>query len=314
MLDWSNIQRLSGRRADVAALETPDWEGSFDEYLLLFAQSPGVARSSLRRVRDMLSDPGGAGGSFASAPGLTDAVESLSMVALDPGAAPSPKAIVLSAAEAAPVARLGRSMTEALARYASSREGALFTLQWRFGEGEEPPGGLSSGTHPCPFGEDPLRLIPEESRRRLVADVLRAQEGAPALELGGPLCPFCRGLSEKLLRRHHGDWSRVVAHVRVRRHSGPLGTDIGGGLAGEAGVAPQVPEGGRRGLVALPLPAEDPAQLLARLLGELLGPDVAPVQRDIVLLATAIGQILPSELPERLSGSVAVVRVDAATA
>ncbi len=76
--------------------------------------------------------------------------------------------------------------------------------------------------------EEPLHLIPtrfrDEVQNRLNAN--RAANGFRA-KIHGELCPFCRYVYGERLKRYDGDWTRVIADVRVQaadsERAGPPG-------------------------------------------------------------------------------------------
>jgi serine protein kinase len=104
-----------------------------------------------------------------------------------------------------------RLLKKGLERFSRTPDGALYSFRWVFPDGE------NRGEHPCPMREEPLRLVPEESRAKLLAEINQAGDGGYPIMVKGSLCPFCRYYYNSLLKKYQGDWSRMVDHVQVYR-------------------------------------------------------------------------------------------------
>ncbi len=106
---------------------------------------------------------------------------------------------------------IARLLKKGLERYSQHDDGALYTLGWVDLENREQ-------VHWCPMHEEPLHLIPTRFRDE-VQTRLNAQRGANdfLVRIHGELCPFCRYVYGERLKRYDGDWTRVIADVRVKR-------------------------------------------------------------------------------------------------
>ncbi len=106
-----------------------------------------------------------------------------------------------------------RLLKKGLEHYSRTDEGAVFTFGWR----EEALDGEATWAD-CPMHEDPLRLVPQEFRQELIADLL---SGHPEYSYGmtteGDLCPFCRQMFNERMEKYEGDWTKVLGDIRVRR-------------------------------------------------------------------------------------------------
>jgi serine protein kinase len=67
------------------------------------------------------------------------------------------------------------------------------------------------------MNQDPLLLVPTSARPALAERLDRALRAEYRLVLEGELDPVSRFYHDLLMKRHDGDWERVVEHVRVRR-------------------------------------------------------------------------------------------------
>ncbi|MGQ9590785.1 MAG: hypothetical protein ACUVYA_10875, partial [Planctomycetota bacterium] len=205
MLDVTEIYRLVGSCPPGPDLEDETWRGGFEGYLrAVCARSEllGGAHRLLRRAAERGALEAGPPG------GLVEAFEALSRTPDD-----GPRAVVVRCAGPDAWSERARRWAAGLERWTRTPEGALFAFRWVDLEpGDAPPGNPAAGIE-CPLRETPLRLIPEESRRRFVADI---SGGAP-IEFPGPLCAECAPVERDLLGRYRGDWGRMAAHVEVYR-------------------------------------------------------------------------------------------------
>jgi serine protein kinase len=220
---------LAAAGLDLKAWKARNWTGSFKEYLDLACENPGVVRNAFQRVYDMIvshgydeytehkerriryrffSDPEGAGDDAVF--GLDDALMRLvgTLKAAAHGYGPERRILLLHGPVGSAKSTIVRLLKRGLERYSRTDEGALFTFSWRLEDGTEVP---------CPMHEEPLKLIPAEHRGPVVAELSRRFDRSYPLEVSGDLDPMCRWYWRHFLEQHHGDWTRVLDHVRVRR-------------------------------------------------------------------------------------------------
>jgi serine protein kinase len=178
------VQRLERNREELA------WEGSFQEYLDLVMQNPRIARSSHRRIYDMIAAQGKEDSEgltsyrFFSQDlfGIEETLEILVEEYLKPAALDMDvknRVLVLVGPVGSGKSTIVSLMKRGLERYSLTDEGALY------------------GIKGCPMQEEPLHLIPEELR-----DSLRER----GIMVEGTLCPSCR---LKVKEEYGGDISRV---------------------------------------------------------------------------------------------------------
>jgi predicted Ser/Thr protein kinase len=131
-------------------------------------------------------------------------------------------------------------LMKALEHYATTDEGAIYVFSWIFPRGrdgravgfgsiDDAPSGPSYAHLPdanielrigSELRESPLLLVPNEDRKRMLADAFaRAKiDDAPPLALiDGALGAKNRQIYEALLTAYRGDLAKVLAHVRVER-------------------------------------------------------------------------------------------------
>ncbi len=230
---------LIEKRLDTNRFQQQHWTGTFADYLGVVRERPAVARSAYQRVYDMIrsygtttyrlfkedvlrytffSDPieSGADAIFGLDHQLMTLVDVLRSAA--EGYGTDRRILLLHGPVGSSKSTIARLIKKGLERYSRTDEGALYSYVWKLDENA----GAHSRDHvyPCPMNDEPLYLVPVEARTDLVATLnqkYRAEGGVGSIELNGSLCPFCRKVSQELMRHYDGDWKRMIEHVEVRR-------------------------------------------------------------------------------------------------
>ncbi len=228
-----DVNALVGELQDLDSFRELSWEGTFQDYVDLVAEDPKVTRTAYQRLYDMIlsygtdeyvdskkrithyrffDDPDGLG---------QDAVYGLDipimkLVNVFTSAAKrygtERRVILLHGPVGSSKSTIVRLLKKGLERYSRTHEGRLYTFSWI----ETTPDGqeiLAS----CPIHEEPLHLIPPDAREKFLGQLNAGLDGDQRIYLEGDLCPYCRRNFEELERRHQGDWTKVLEHVRVRR-------------------------------------------------------------------------------------------------
>ncbi len=207
------------------------WTGAYREYLERVLADPSLARNAYQRTYDMVlshgteeyverkervtryrffSDPigGGRDAVFGVEHALMKLVAHLKSAACGFGS--ERRILLLHGPVGSAKSTIARLLKRGLEAYSRTPEGALYTHQWRM------PG--KSDWEDCPMHEEPLKLLPVDSRARVVEMLNERSDCTYDLRIDGDLCPFCRVNLVELLAHYEGDWHRVVdEHVRVRR-------------------------------------------------------------------------------------------------
>lgn len=129
-----------------------------------------------------------------------------------------------------------RLLKKGLERYSKTDEGAWYTFKWiSLPTGQD--GIYTADTDPCPMHEEPLRLMPMEMRKEVLAELneIHRNQADPkdlatlyTLNVEGELDPRCRLFMHKLLQKYDGDWLQVVRnHIRVIRMTHSEGDRVG---------------------------------------------------------------------------------------
>ena len=230
-MSGQNIISLIGDRQDIEQFRKKHWDGTFEEYLDLVRAKPNTPRNAFQRVYDMImsygietyepsrgekrshyvffDDPidGGRDAVF----GLDEALERFvnAMKSAARGYGIEKRVLLLHGPVGSSKSTIARMLKKGLERYSATDEGALYTLGWHE-EGTE--------TQWCPMNEEPLHMIPDRFRDEVASQLNSGGSGDDyQVKIVGEMCPFCRFMYGERLKDCDGDWTRVIADVRVKR-------------------------------------------------------------------------------------------------
>ena len=224
---------------DYAQYEDLHWEGSFEQYLGIVKERPQVTRNAFQRLYDMVISYGEEEYldskkrliryPFFTDPidGGKDAIHGLDiplmrlvhvLQAAAQGYGPEKRIILLHGPVGSSKSTMARLLKKGIEHYSRTPAGCLYTFRWTNLQGtgcvaEDD----AKGEFPCPMHEEPLRLIPEAWRDRVVKELALGNDHH-RVRIEGDLDPACRFIFQRLLERYSGDWGKVVSqHIRVRR-------------------------------------------------------------------------------------------------
>ena len=227
------ILAVIDKHLDTEKFRQQHWEGTFFDYLDLVIQNPRIARNAFQRVYDMIrhfgterytsfkqeithykffDDPfeGGADAVFGLDQALMRLVETFKSAAQGFGS--DRRILLLHGPVGSSKSTIARLLKKGLEYYSQLDEGALYTFSWKLEDGDGP-----RGIAPCPMHEEPLKLIPREARKDILAQINADLPADQQIRIEGDLDPFCRKTFEDLLVRYEGNWRKVLDHVIVRR-------------------------------------------------------------------------------------------------
>jgi serine protein kinase len=213
---------------DVKSFRDHHWEGSLADYLDIVKRNPKVARSAYQRIYDMVMSYGyetysqfreelihyhffddpfdnGADAVFGLDRQLMDLVQVFQSAARGYGT--ERRVLLLHGPVGSSKSTIVRLLKKGLQVYSTTEEGALYTIVWE----------TDDGYMECPMHEEPLHLIPPGVRSSVLADLNENNQSEYRISVTGDLCPACRHVFRTLMEEHHGDWSKVIAHVKVKR-------------------------------------------------------------------------------------------------
>src|SRR3972149_524936 len=214
------------------------WEGSFEDFLQIVSQDPKVARSAFQRVYDMIVSHGATEYRESKLPYLkyhffedrpfdgVDAIYGLDgalmhMVNVFKAAAQNygteRRVLLLHGPVGSANSTVVQLLKKGLEEYSKTSEGGLYSFRWVGLAGALPEHGQSGAEKDCPMHEDPLHLIPIESRSAVLEKLNAGKKEEERISIGGELCPACRQIYRELLRKYDGEWMKIIDHIRVRR-------------------------------------------------------------------------------------------------
>ena len=228
--------------ADIAKLQDIDeykelhWEGSFDAYLDIVRQNANVARTAYQRVYDMIESYGREEyidsrkklvryPFFRDEPnGGKDAVYGLDIPLMRlvnvlksaaHGYGTEKRVILLHGPVGSSKSTIARLLKRGLERYSRTPEGALYTFEWRLPDNLAHMAG--SNVFKSPMNEEPLKLIPEEWRRKVFEDLGLYKNSRYPVMIEGELDPASRYIFSELMSHYAGDFQKVMKHIAVKR-------------------------------------------------------------------------------------------------
>lgn len=223
---------------NVEAYQELHWEGSFDEYVALVREHPGITRNAYQRMYDMIMSYGteeyidskkrivrykffraeqfgGGDAVFGLDIPLMKLVNFFKSAAMGYGT--ERRVLLLHGPVGSAKSTIARLLKRGMEAYSRRPEGAIYTYFWQIQHETETdlfPNGLE--IMPCPMHEEPLHLIPKDIRAEFIAS-LGIKKSPYKLQSTKDLCPACRFVFNQLLERYQGDLLKVLSHVRVKR-------------------------------------------------------------------------------------------------
>jgi len=235
MAEWNKI--LSDRKV-VDEFKSFNWDGSFYEYLDIVRSNPSVTRNSFQRMYDMILSYGssnyleykknitryhffedpidhGKDAVFGLDVQLMKLVHFFKSAALGYGT--EKRVLLLHGPVGSAKSTIARVLKKGVEQYSKTDAGALYTFKW-----VDPEGKFSSilgGQKEMisPMHEEPLKLIPEELRVKVLEELNKANKTPYPIKITGDLDPASRYVYREFLKHYQGDWTKVLNHIRVQR-------------------------------------------------------------------------------------------------
>jgi serine protein kinase len=214
------------------------WEGSFTDYLDIVKKNPGVARNAFQRMYDMIQgwgttsyveykknivhykffdDPidSGKDGVFGLDVPLMKLVHFFKSAAFGYGT--EKRVLLLHGPVGSAKSTIARVLKKGIEHYSRTDEGAMYTFKWVDPEGKF--GAILGNVRELmsPMHDEPLRLIPDEFRQKMMDELNRGNKSPYRVEIRGDLDPASRFVFKEFLKHYKGDWLKVLDHVRVVR-------------------------------------------------------------------------------------------------
>ncbi len=212
------------------------WEGSFSDYLDIVKKNPSVCRNAFQRMYDMVLSWGtssyveykknivrykffddpidhGKDAVFGLDVQLMKLVHFFKSAAFGYGT--EKRVLLLHGPVGSAKSTIARLLKKGVERYSREDSGALYTFRWVDAQGGDHILGNQTEM-PCPMHEDPLKLLPEEMRSKVLEELNKGNKGYK-VTITGDLCPACRYVQREFMKRYQGDFTRVLQHIKVER-------------------------------------------------------------------------------------------------
>ena len=233
MANRDDIVAILDRHLDSETFRLQHWEGSFWEYLELVLANPRLARDAFQRIYDMILHFGTERYSYLKEDYVhykffddpmdegTDAVYGLDAALMRlveffksaaQGYGTEHRILLLHGPVGSSKSTIVRLLKRGIEQYSRLDEGSLYSFAWKI---ESDDG--HAEVFPCPMHEEPLKLIPRQPRKDILAKINSELPEDRQVRIEGDLDPFCRKTFEDLLIRYDGDWRKVMDHIVVRR-------------------------------------------------------------------------------------------------
>jgi serine protein kinase len=211
-----------------------NWSGTFKDYLDLVYEFPMAVRNAHQRLYDMIrsypvedytrykekikryrffDDPFNRGKDAVY--GLDRALMRLVRIfkSAAHGYGTEKRVLLLHGPVGSAKSTIVRLLKKGLEHYSRTKEGALYTYEWRVKEKGEEKWVRS------PMYEEPLKLVPPDARAKILEDLNERAEDQVSYRLNveGDLNPFCRYYYSHFMEEGGGDWNHVIQNVRIRR-------------------------------------------------------------------------------------------------
>ncbi len=219
------------QRQSAEAYHQEHWQGTFAEYIDLVRKNPRITRTAYQRLYDMImlygtyplegskegliryrffDDPenDGRDAIFGLTRPLMALVNVFKSAALKYGS--ERRVLLLHGPVGSSKSTIARLLKRGIQRYTYSDDGAVYTFGWK----EE-----DDSITWDPMHSEPLQLIPEDAREEFLASLNegRDPEDDFKIEIQGEICPLSRWYFQQRLEENHGDWTKVLKSIVVKR-------------------------------------------------------------------------------------------------
>ncbi len=210
------------------------WEGTLEEYIQIVKKDPDVMRTSFSRIYDMImsygiecwmegneevvkyhffSDPkdNGKDAVFGLERPLMKFMNLMKAATKRYGA--EKRVFLFHGPVGSSKSTIVRLMKKGLERYTLEKEGELYSFYWT-GIPKHFKDGFTGDVETiyCPMHEEPLHIIPLDSRDEFVKNEIPT---AVDFRATNELCPTCRQIYREILKLYKGDVDKVLSHITV---------------------------------------------------------------------------------------------------
>jgi serine protein kinase len=233
-----NIFEMVSKLQHVEDFREFHWEGSFQEYIELVKKDPAITRNAFQRMYDMVmsygsesyvdfkknvvrykffSDPldNGKDGIYGLDVPLMKLVHFFKSAAHGYGT--EKRVLLLHGPVGSSKSTIARMLKKGIERYSRTDQGRMYTFKWIDPDKKVQHilGAISE--FPDPMHDEPLKLLPDESREAIMEELNRGNKTPYRVTLHGDLCPPSRLIFRELMKFYNGDWTQTMNHVRITR-------------------------------------------------------------------------------------------------
>ncbi len=237
-MEQNDLIHLVNEYHNVRGFQELNWEGNYQDYLSIIKKDPGVVRGAFQRIYDMILSHGcdeyteykkkivrynffkdpfenGRDSIFGLDIPLMKLVNIFKAAAR--GYGPEKRVILLHGPVGSSKSTIVRLIKKGIEAYSKTPQGALYSFRWiRNGlDAQSVFGSLEEIS--CPMHEEPLRLIPQEIRQKVLRSLNEGLSEEKRMKVEGDLCPSCRFMYRSLMLHYKGDWSKLLGHIKVSR-------------------------------------------------------------------------------------------------
>ena len=209
------------------------WTGGFNDYLNLVSENPAIISSAWMRMYNMIMSKGVEDvvlfkkkykkyGFFGNHPEfpifglegpLEEFVDTLHAGAL--GYGPEKRVLLFHGPVGSSKSTICTLLKRGLEEYSQADEGALYSYSWDLSGTDL----KEEGEMDCPIHEDPINLIPQESRAQVVAEIMSVlpEEERFEIDTSVSLCPKCQYYFDYFLNKYEGNFKKVLDHIVISR-------------------------------------------------------------------------------------------------
>lgn len=235
LTDWQKILQDSKTTDD---FRSSNWEGTFYQYLEMVRKNPSITRNAFQRMYDMIESYGsttyteykkniyrynffedpidqGKDAVFGLDVQLMKLVHFFKSAALGYGT--EKRVLLLHGPVGSAKSTIARLLKKGIEAYSKTEAGAMYTFKWVDPEGKFSSilGGVKEFL--SPMHEDPLKLVPNELRARLLEELNKDGKSRYKIDIKGDLDPASRFVYREFLKVYQGDWTKILNHIRVVR-------------------------------------------------------------------------------------------------
>jgi len=231
----SNLLQFLQQNFDRDLFAKLNWKGNFNDYINIVVENPKVLSNAWMRLYNMIMSKGTVDAVvnkkkvkkykfFSDHPSfpvfgleekLMEFVDTIHAGAL--GYGPEKRVLLLHGPVGSSKSTICTVLKRGLEEYSKSDDGALYTYSWNLAGTElESSDGASIE---CPIREEPLDLIPVESRPDLIGRIMETADKDKRFEIDIPwtLCPKCQYYFNYFLKLYDGDVSKVLERIEISR-------------------------------------------------------------------------------------------------